>query len=124
MLVAGAYYLLFGFWALLAPGSFYYQIAGFVPLNVHFLHDAGAFQIGLGLALVLVVVMSDALLAVALAVGTASLLHVVAHIVDINRGGQPLRDITALALLTAVLAAVVLARLSGRARGKQPSNRP
>src|SRR5690348_9554675 len=100
MLLAGAYYLLFGFWALLAPDSFYDRIAGFVPLNIHFLHDAGAFQIGLGLALVLVVVISDAVLAVALAVGTASLLHVIAHVVDINRGGRPLRDITALALLT------------------------
>ena len=112
----GVYYVVFGLWALLEPSAFYGQIAGFPPYNVHFLHDAGAFQVGLGLALLLVVAMRDPVLAVALAVGAASLLHVVAHIVDVNLGGRPARDITALAILTAVLAAVAVARIAGRAQ--------
>ncbi len=112
----GVYYLVFGVWALAQPASFYGQIASFSPFNVHFLHDAGAFQIGLGLALILVVVLSDPILAVALAVGAASLLHVVAHVVDVNLGGQPARDIAALATLTAVLGVVAVARVAGRPR--------
>lgn len=111
----GVYYLVFGVWALAQPESFYGQIASFSPFNVHFLHDAGAFQIGLGLALILVVLLADPILAVVLAVGVASLLHVVAHIIDVNLGGQPARDIAALATLTAVLAVVAVARVAGGA---------
>src|SRR5438132_6635078 len=103
LVVIGVYYLIFGVWALAQPASFYGQIASFSPFNVHFLHDAGAFQIGLGLALILVVVLTDPVLAVVVAVGAASLLHVVAHVIDANLGGQPARDIAALATLTAVL---------------------
>ena len=111
----GVYYLVFGVWALAQPASFYGHIASFSPFNVHFLHDAGAFQIGLGLALILVVVLPDPILAVVLAVGAASLLHVVAHVIDVNLGGQPGRDIAALATLTAVLGVVAAARLAGHA---------
>ena len=116
MIGIGVYYLVFGVWALAQPASFYGQIASFSPFNVHFLHDAGAFQIGLGLALILVVVLSDPILAVVLAVGAASLLHVVAHVVDVNLGGQPARDIAALATLTGVLSIVAVARVAGRPR--------
>ena len=116
LVVIGVYYLIFGVWALAQPASFYGQIASFSPFNVHFLHDAGAFQIGLGLALILVVVLSDPILAVVLAVGAASLLHVVAHVVDVNLGGQPARDIAALATLTGVLSIVAVARVAGRPR--------
>jgi hypothetical protein len=116
MVVVGVYYVVFGIWALAEPASFYGQIASFSPFNAHFLHDAGAFQVGLGLALILVVMLSDAILAVALSVGIASLLHVVAHIVDINLGGQPGRDIAALAALTAVLGAVAAARIADQPR--------
>jgi hypothetical protein len=116
MVGAGVYYVVFGLWAMLHPSSFFGQIATFSPYNAHFLHDAGAFQIGLGLALILVMVLPDAVLAVALAVGAASLLHVLSHVVDINLGGQPARDISALSGLTLVLAAVVVARLVSRPR--------
>jgi hypothetical protein len=120
MLAVGLYYVVFGVWAMLQPSSFYGQIATFAPFNVHLLHDAGAFQIGLGLALILVVVLPDAVLAVALAVGAASLLHVIAHIVDINLGGQPARDIPALAVISALLALVVTSRFAARARRSLP----
>jgi uncharacterized membrane protein len=116
----GLYYVVFGIWAFLAPDSFYTGIASFAPFNVHLLHDAGAFQTGLGLALILVVVLPDALAAVALAVGTASLLHVVSHVIDLGRGGQPARDLTALAIITALLGVVLgLRAWSTRAPGRR-----
>ncbi len=49
--VIGVFYLVTGGWALLAPVSFFSAVATFSPLNIHLLHDAGAFQVGLGLAL-------------------------------------------------------------------------
>jgi len=52
-LAIGVFYLLVGFWAFLDPASFYSLVATFQPSNLHFLHDAGAFQVGLGLALLL-----------------------------------------------------------------------
>src|SRR5207244_4301846 len=121
MIVVGVYYLVFGFWAMLAPSSFFVQIATFAPFNTHFLHDAGAFQIGLGLALMLVVTMRDAVAAVALAVGIATLLHTIAHAVDSHLGGRPGRDITALALVSAVLLIVAALRL-GAAASPDPAD--
>jgi len=50
-LVIGGFYVLVGLWAFLDPASFYSLVATFQPSNLHFLHDAGAFQVGLGLAL-------------------------------------------------------------------------
>jgi hypothetical protein len=43
--------LIFGGWACLAPASFA-NFIGFPPFNQHLIHDAGAFQIGIGVALV------------------------------------------------------------------------
>ena len=45
----GLTYLVLGIWAFAAPDSFYDSIAPFPPGNAHFLRDAGAFQIGIGL---------------------------------------------------------------------------
>lgn len=115
-LLVGVYYVVFGLWALVLPGPFYNTVASFNPFNVHFLHDAGAFQIGLGLALVLVVAMQDGLAAVALAVGTASILHAVSHVVDLSLGGHPITDIPALLVIALVLGFVAAARLGARHR--------
>ncbi len=49
--VIGAFYLVTGAWAFLAPLSFFSKVATFPPRNIHLLPDAGAFQVGLGLAL-------------------------------------------------------------------------
>ena len=54
VLVAGAaLFLLIGAWALIDPASFYAHVATFPPYNRHFLHDVGAFNLGIGAALAL-----------------------------------------------------------------------
>jgi hypothetical protein len=102
--VIGAFYLLTGAWALLAPLSFFSAVATFPPANVHLLHDLGAFQIGLGLALVVPVALKVPLRAPLIAVLAASVLHVLAHIEDIQLGGHPTTDLPILALICAALA--------------------
>jgi len=109
-----------GLWAFLGPASFYGQVATFQPYNQHFLHDAGAFQVGLGLALLLPAVLGRGLRPALLAVLAASLLHFVAHVEDVRLGGHPATDLTALGVLCLALVAalVVDTRLLKGSRGK------
>ena len=78
--VVGAFYLVTGAWAFLAPMSFFSSVATFAPLNIHLLHDVGAFQVGLGLALTAPVALRAPLRASLIAVLGASLLHVLAQL--------------------------------------------
>lgn len=94
-----------GVWALARPLSFSSAV-GFPP-SEHFVHDVGAFQLGIGVTLLLAVIWSDAL-AVALAgylVGAVA--HTASHAVDGDVGGSAVQ--TWLVLLLAVLALVALA---------------
>jgi PPOX class probable F420-dependent enzyme len=74
-----------GSWALLSPGSF--SDAVDFPPHRHFVHDIGAFQLGIGATLLLATIWADAI-AVALAgylvAGTA---HTVVHVLDADLGG-------------------------------------
>jgi uncharacterized membrane protein len=107
--LGGTFFVVVGVWAFVHPPSFSDVVAPFPPLNVHYLRDAGAFQIGLGAALLLALVRGDALFVALAAVGTASAFHLASHVIDIDRGGDPVRDLVSLAVLAAVLllAAVV-----------------
>jgi hypothetical protein len=102
--VVGTFYLITGAWSFLAPMSFFSSVASFAPPNVHLLHDLGAFQVGLGLALALPVPLRMPLRAPLIAVLAASVLHVLAHIEDIRLGGHPTTDLPILALICIVLA--------------------
>jgi hypothetical protein len=108
VLLAAAFYTLFGAWALLSPRSFFETVAPFPPYNEHFLHDLGAFQLGLGAALFAALAIRGSLVAVLVGVAVGSVLHAVAHAVDAHLGGQP-TDPWALGLLAVlvVLALVV-----------------
>lgn len=77
-----------GLWAMLAPRSFYVNAAPFPPYNVHFLHDIGAFQIGLGACLAAGLWLQDALLAVLAGNAIAGVAHFVAHVADRADGGH------------------------------------
>jgi uncharacterized membrane protein len=87
--VVGAYYVVVGLWAFATPDNFYSSVAVFAPYNRHFLHDGGAFQVGLGVALILGAIWTEALFAATLAVLVGSLLHFVAHLEDRALGGRP-----------------------------------
>jgi len=103
-LVTGVSYLVAGTWAFLVPASFSSSVATFPPYNQHLVHDAGAFQVGLGLALLLGAVTRAALQPVLLAVLVASLLHLASHLMDRALGGRPV-DPLILGLFCALLAA-------------------
>lgn len=104
----GVFYLATGGWALLAPMSFFDAVATFAPLNIHLLHDAGAFQIGLGLALTVSVALRAPLRVPLIAVLGASVLHLLAHVEDIRLGGHPTTDLPVLALICVALGAALL----------------
>jgi len=109
-LAAGAFYIVVGLWAFLAPDSFFGYIASFPPFSRHLFHDLGAFQVGLGLALVLGATARGARMPALLAVLAASLLHLASHLEDRALGGHS-TDPVGLGLLCALLvAAVVLER--------------
>ena len=102
--VVVGFWLVSGVWAFLAPRSFYDTVATFPPYNVHFVHDIGAFSIGLGLAIVLVVVLADRwhpARSVLVAVGIGSTLHVLSHVLDYDLKPS-VSDIAGLAMFTAL----------------------
>ena len=76
-----------GAWAFFAPQSFYDVIATFPPYNVHFLHDIGAFLIGIGVSLAGALLWRDALFVVLLGGAGAACFHWVTHVVDHDLGG-------------------------------------
>jgi len=85
-LLAGVGMVGAGVWTLVAPASFARYVE--FPYHEHFLHDVGAFQLGIGATLLLALIWSDAL-ATALAgflVGTT--VHTVNHVVDLDLGGN------------------------------------
>lgn len=55
----GLFTFLFGVWALVDAASFYDNIAKFGQYNRHFLHDVGAFQMGLRACLLFALVWRD-----------------------------------------------------------------
>jgi len=106
--LAGSFMVAAGVWALAAPHSFA-DFANF-PANTHFLHDAGAFQLGIGATLLLALAWRDAP-ALALAGFLASnTVHAVNHAVDLNIGGHD-RDPWSLAALSLVTGIALVVRL-------------
>lgn len=103
--VGGVAFVAFGLWALIAPRSFFDALATFEPYNRHFLHDIGAFQVGLGAVLLLAAFPRriDGLAAALLGVGIGGLLHTLAHVLDADLGGTPATDIPSLGLLALAL---------------------
>jgi hypothetical protein len=87
-LVVGLSFLVLGAWAFFAPRSFYDNVAAYEPYNRHLLHDIGAFQAGIGAALLAALLWSDGLF-VALVGGTVgAVVHDVSHIIDHGLGGR------------------------------------
>jgi hypothetical protein len=106
--VVGAFYLITGAWAFLVPTNFFSAVATFAPLNVHLLHDIGAFQIGLGLALTVAVALRAPLRVPLIAVLGASVVHVIAHVEDVHLGGHLTTDLPVLLLICVALAVALI----------------
>jgi hypothetical protein len=122
LLVAGlgAVTLLSGLWAFFAPESFFEVLATFEPYNRHFIHDVGAFQIGLGVMLLGALVWKDSLLTVLVAYGVASVMHAISHWVDRDLGGNPSIDLPGLFGLAALVVAATIVYSRIRADAARP----
>jgi hypothetical protein len=106
-LVSGIGSVALGAWAMADPHSFFEAVARFEPYNQHFLQDVGAFQIGLGVVLLLACLSgrADGLAVALLGVGAATTLHTVSHVIGRELGGVPDRDIPTFAVIAAILLA-------------------
>jgi hypothetical protein len=93
-------------WCLIAPGSFA-DFVGF-PRHEHFLHDAGAFQLGLGVTLLLALIWSDALATALAGFIVANTVHTVNHVMDLDLGGSAAQAWLLGAMSVALIAAFVL----------------
>ncbi|MGH2614828.1 MAG: hypothetical protein ACRDJC_06285 [Thermomicrobiales bacterium] len=111
VIVAAANMLIGGVWAFAWPESF----AAFVQFPFHqdyrhFLHDAGAFTIGIGATLLLALWWRDAIAVALFGFVVATAVHAVSHFIDRDLGGRP-TDWVLLTVLALVAAAALAARL-------------
>jgi PPOX class probable F420-dependent enzyme len=106
----GAFMLAAGVWCLASPRSFA-TLVGF-PYNRHFIHDAGAFQVGIGVSLLLAAVWSDARAVALAAFFVGNTVHAVNHVADLPAGGS-----AAEAWGLGALSVLVLVALVQRLRG-------
>ena len=106
-IVGGVGFIALGVWAMADPRSFFAALATFEPYNQHFLQDLGAFQVGLGVVLLLaaVPVRADGLTVALVGVGVGAALHTLSHVVGRDLGGTPERDIPAFAGMAVLLLA-------------------
>jgi PPOX class probable F420-dependent enzyme len=107
-LLAAAFSLIAGVWALFWPGSFAEAVR--FPEHTHFLHDVGAFQIGIGLTLALAVLWRDPLAVVLTGFLVGNTIHAANHAVDLDLGGRD-SDPWLLGLLSVVVAVALVRRL-------------
>lgn len=118
VVLAAAFFLGFGLWALLDPRSFYDELATFPPYNRHLIHDIGAFQIGIGAVLLLALVVRDAAVVALGGAGIGSAVHGAAHAADIELGGSD-GDTALFLIIAAVLLVAAAAKYAaGRARAE------
>jgi hypothetical protein len=85
--LAGVWHVGTGLWAFAAPRSFYSTLATFPPYHEHFLHDIGAFLLGIGAALLGALVWRDVKFVVLLGATVAATAHWAAHLLDRDHGG-------------------------------------
>jgi PPOX class probable F420-dependent enzyme len=108
LVVAGGLMVTAGIWGLVAPRSFA-EFAGF-PYSRHFLHDAGAFQLGIGVTLLLAAAWADAAAVTLAGFLVTNTVHTVNHIVDLVVGGHP-RDAWGLGVLSLLTLATLVVRM-------------
>lgn len=111
-IIGGVAFIAIGIWAMVDPRSFFEAAAPFEPYNQHFLQDVGAFQIGLGVVLLLAGLPSraDGLTVALIGVGVGAALHAVSHMVGQDLGGTPEQDIPLFAAMAVILLAAGLFR--------------
>lgn len=87
-MAVGVVFVASGLWAFLAPQSWFDNIGNYPPYNKHFVHDLGAFQLGLGGMALLSLMWKAPLLAALAANGIAAIFHLASHVIDRDLGGR------------------------------------
>lgn len=119
--IGAAFFVGPGLWALLAPESFAEQLAPYEPYNEHYVHDIGAFQIGIGAALVAALWRrSDAVFAALAGAAIGSAFHTATHFIDHDLGGKD-TDVFVFGTVAIVLGAAAVLQLLRTGRGGSPS---
>lgn len=110
-LVVGAIaFLVPGVWAFVAPVGFADTVATFDPYNRHYLHDLGAFQIGVGVAALVALRWRDGAVVALSAFFAAAGVHAVSHFIDRDLGGRA-ADPYALSVVALVALVALVARV-------------
>ncbi len=110
-----------GLWAFASPRSFFDVLATFEPYNAHFVRDIGSAMFGVGVAAVVAAVQPRALVAGLSGLSAFQVVHVVSHVIDRDRGGNPGFDIPAFTILAVVTVAALVSEL--RAGAYVPEHR-
>ncbi|MEU6264025.1 hypothetical protein [Saccharopolyspora shandongensis] len=105
--LGAAMMMIIGAWCRFAPASFA-QWANW-PNHEHFLHDAGVFQIGIGLMMLAALWWRDVLAVVLAGFVFTTILHAINHLLDTG-GGQP-SDAWSLLAIAAIAAVALAARM-------------
>jgi hypothetical protein len=108
--VAGGFMLIFGVWSLLFSRSFA-ALIDFPPYNVHLLHDVGAFQIGIGVSVLVALIWADSMGVALVGFIVAGTIHSINHALGRHLGGHSFDQwgLAAIALL-AVAALIIQLR--------------
>ncbi len=97
-----------GVWALGWPRNFA-NVTDYA-FNEHFIHDAGAFQVGIGVGLLLALIWRDAIATVLACFVVANSIHAVNHVVDLHSGGHD-SDAWLIGAVSVLAAAALWARV-------------
>jgi hypothetical protein len=100
--LAVGFFVVTGLWPLVSPDTFFDALVAFPPYNAHLMRDIGVFTLGPAGALLAAVRFKDTLLVALIGASTAAIAHVVSHIADSDKGGNP-TDIPLLAVFAAIL---------------------
>lgn len=110
-LICSASMLAPGLWAFFAPESFI-AFVNYHPYNEHLTHDAGAFQIGIGAALIFALIWRDGLVAALAGFAIAAGLHTLSHYLDRHSGGHS-SDVPTLGLFAVLALITIYVRVRG-----------
>ncbi|TCM51461.1 hypothetical protein EV648_101297 [Kribbella sp. VKM Ac-2568] len=103
-------FLVPGVWSFGWPESFHRTIATFDPFNLHLFHDLGAFQLGVGVALLGALFWRDALVVALLGGSAGAIVHFISHLMDRDLGGRSSDPLT-LGILAVILLLGLVLRL-------------